>query len=168
MGCRGVCVSEREEDGDQFGYFFFFGDEFCLLINGDDGSLPNMHVQFVMIVLEILSDLTDFDTKWEKEPSRRLIFVQSSFYWLRSDGGLAFCRGVSILWCCGREIRCSLFFQLIVLILLAPAVVHYLFSVLLWLSFVVFFYLCNGLVYFRSYIYMGEYRSEHMHGICCD
>lgn len=41
----------------------FFGDEFCLLINGDDGSLPNMHVQFVMIVLEILSDLTDFDTK---------------------------------------------------------------------------------------------------------
>lgn len=56
-------MSEREEDGDQFGYFFFFGDEFCLLINGDDGSLPNMHVQFVMIVLEILSDLTDFDTK---------------------------------------------------------------------------------------------------------
>lgn len=21
LGCRGVCVSEREEDGDQFGYF---------------------------------------------------------------------------------------------------------------------------------------------------
>lgn len=62
LGCGEVWVSEREEDGDQFGYFFF-GDEFCLLINGDDGSLPNMHVQFVMIVLEILSDLTDFDTK---------------------------------------------------------------------------------------------------------
>lgn len=68
----------------------------------------------------------------------------------------------------GKFAAVCFFFQLIVLILLAPAVVHYLFSVLLWLSFVVFFYLCNGLVYFRSYIYMGEYRSEHMHGICCD
>lgn len=39
------------------------------------------------------------DTNREKEPSRRLIFVQCSLFlfWLRADGGLAFCRGVSLL-----------------------------------------------------------------------
>lgn len=114
----------------------------------------------------------------EKEPSRRLIFVHFiGLFWLRANGGLAlffflfwlffflsFARGVAFLQVESGG-RSPLF-----LVGLLAALSHFpfvLFSVECCCMFGCFLFVCL-LPRRITFIYMGEYRSEHMHGICCD
>lgn len=68
-----------------FSSCFSFVD-LMVLINGDVG----FNLQF-LIIKRCTNHIL---IRREKEPSRRLIFVQYSLFvfWLRADGGLAFCR----------------------------------------------------------------------------